>query len=286
MARAQFMAPSHPSLVPYDGSFRITDAPTRVVVKDADKRLNNLGGELEDLQRALVAMNRWAVLLVFQGIDTAGKDSTIRAVMSTMDPVSIHVRAFGPPSTEELDHDFLWRITAHLPERGQIGVFNRSHYEEVLTVRVHPEFLDGQRLPFVPTLEQLWDQRYESIRDYERHLARNGIAIVKFWLNVSREEQRQRFRSRLDNPKKYWKFDEGDIRERARWDDYQTAFEAMVNATSRPWAPWYAIPADDKPSMRAQVAEILVAALQSLQLEYPRQALTRPVEELRALLDD
>ncbi|MEX2031282.1 MAG: PPK2 family polyphosphate kinase, partial [Dehalococcoidia bacterium] len=244
MVRAQFVAPSHPSLVPYDGSFRITDAPTRVEVKNADDRLDGLGEELEDLQRALVAMNRWAVLLVFQGIDAAGKDSTIRAVMSKMDPAGIHVRAFGLPSTEELDHDFLWRITKHLPERGQIGVFNRSHYEEVLAVRVHPEFLEGQRLPFVPTLEQLWDQRYESIRDYERHLARNGIAIVKFWLNVSKEEQRQRFRSRLDDPKKYWKFDEGDIRERARWDDYQAAFEAMVNATSRPWAPWYAVPAD------------------------------------------
>jgi PPK2 family polyphosphate:nucleotide phosphotransferase len=286
MARTQFMAPQHPSLVPFDGSFRVSEAPTQVEVKDADDRLDDLGDELEKLQRALFAMNRWAVLLVFQGIDAAGKDSTIRAVMSKMNPAGIHVRPFGPPTDEELDHDFLWRITAHLPERGQIGVFNRSHYEEVLAVRVHPEFLDGQRLPFVPTLEQLWDQRYESIRDYERHLARNGVAIVKFWLNVSKEEQRERFLSRLDDPSKYWKFNEGDIRERGRWDDYQAAFEGMVNATSRPWAPWYAIPADDKPSMRATVAEILVATLESLELEYPPHDLERPVEELRRLIGD
>jgi len=286
MARAQFTAPQHASLVPFDGSFRVDEAPTRIEVKDADDRLDDLGDELERLQRALFAMDRWAVLLVFPGIDAAGKDSTIREVMSKMNPAGIHVRAFGPPTHEELDHDFLWRVTAHLPERGHIGVFNRSHYEEVLVVRVHPEFLDGQRLPFVPTLEQLWDQRYESIRDYERHLARNGVAIVKFWLNVSKEEQRERFLSRLENPSKYWKFSEGDIRERQRWDDYQAAFEAMVNATSRPWAPWYAIPADDKPSMRATVAEILVGTLRSLDLEYPPHELERPVEELRGLIGD
>ena len=285
-----FNAPAHPTLVPYEGSFAVANAPTAPTDAPSSKelaaQLDALSGELDQLQRSLYAMNKWAVLLVFQGIDAAGKDGAIRAVMNRLDPAGVQVHSFRPPSPEERDHDFLWRATKLLPGRGRIGVFNRSHYEEVLIVRVHPELLDTQQLPFMPVLDQLWSQRYESIRDYERHLARNGVAIVKFWLNLSKEEQRRRFLSRLDDPGKYWKFEEADIRERGYWDDYQQAFEAMLNTTSRPWAPWYAIPADDKSYARVQIAEILVETLRSLNLEYPKHRFTRSVEEMRAMLDE
>ena len=170
----------------------------------------------------------------------------------------------------ELDHDFLWRTTLCLPERGRIGVFNRSYYEEVLAVRVHPEYLKYQKLPRVPSkLKDLWEERYDSIRDYERHLARNGTVIIKFWLNVSREEQRQRFLARLDEPEKNWKFESADVSERGHWDEYQEAFEDALNETSRPWAPWYAIPADSKSHMRAAVADIVVRSLKTLKMHYP-----------------
>lgn len=224
---------------------------------------------LNKLQRVLAAGDRHSVLLVFQAMDAAGKDSTIRSVMQGVDPSGCQVFSFKKPSSLELDHDFLWRTTCRLPERGRIGIFNRSQYEEVLVVRVHPEILGYQQLPGEIDLESIWDQRLTSIRQQEQHLARNGTVILKFWLNVSRDEQKRRFLARLDDPEKNWKFEPRDVVERRSWDDYMKAYEAALNATSRPWAPWYAIPADDKSYMRARVADIIIATLHSIGLKYP-----------------
>ncbi|HEX9732163.1 MAG TPA: PPK2 family polyphosphate kinase [Thermoanaerobaculia bacterium] len=270
-----FEAPPSPYLVPYDGTFRLAGASTAPPAgapdeKKSKKRLKKLTEQLDDLQRVLYADDRYAVLLIFQALDAGGKDSTIRAVLSGVNPAGCQVFSFKQPSAEELDHDFLWRTARRLPERGRIGVFNRSYYEEVLVVRVHPEYLGAQKLPRRPSGEKLWQERYASIVDHERHLARSGTVVLKFWLNVSREEQRKRFLSRLDEPEKNWKFAAGDVAERGHWDAYQSAYEEALNATSRPWAPWYAIPADDKPYMRATVARIVVDALKGLGLEYPQ----------------
>jgi PPK2 family polyphosphate:nucleotide phosphotransferase len=221
-------------------------------------------------------------LLVFQAMDAAGKDGTIRAVLSGLNPAGCQVFSFKAPSAEELDHDFLWRVWKALPERGRIGVFNRSHYEEVLTVRVNPKFLDAQRLPRVPSLPALWKERYESIVDAERHWARNGIVVLKFWLNVSPEEQRQRLLDRIEEPESNWKFMPSDLECRAQWKEYMHAYEAALAATSRPWAPWYAIPADSKSHMRVLVAEILVKTLEQLDLSFP-EASAKHKELLPAL---
>ena len=268
-----FRAEPHPFLVPADQTFRVAAAPTAPPPDTPDKkslrkRLEKLRDKLDDLQHLLYADDRHAILLVFQAMDAAGKDGTIRAVLSGVNPAGCQVFSFKQPTKEELDHDFLWRSARRLPERGRIGVFNRSYYEEVLVVRVHPEFLSGQRLPG-ETGEGIWDERYDSIREHERHLARNGTVILKFWLNVSRDEQRDRFLSRIDEPEKNWKFSSGDVRERGHWDDYMAAYEAALNATSRPWAPWYTIPADSKPFARVAVAEIVVATLRGLGLRFP-----------------
>ena len=287
-----FRAVDSPYLVPFDGAFSVAEAPTRPPAEAPERKalkklLKKRVKRLSALQRRLYAGNRHAVLLVFQAMDAAGKDSTIRAVLSGVNPAGCQVSAFKQPSAEELDHDFLWRTVRHLPERGRIGVFNRSYYEEVLVVRVHPEYLEGQRLPWVPPLERLWEERLASIRDHERHLARNGTVVLKFWLHVSRAEQRRRFLSRLDEPEKHWKFSVADVRERAAWDRYMVAYEAALRATSRPWAPWYAIPADDKAFMRATVADIVVRALESLDLRYPevREADRARFAEMRARLE-
>lgn len=267
-----FKAASSPYLVPDDNSFQTAQASTFVksVAKQTYKnRLGKLVDRLDDVQRRLYASDRHSVLLVFQAMDAAGKDSTIRAVMSGVDPAGCQVFSFKQPSPEELDHDFLWRTSKCLPQRGRIGIFNRSYYEEVLVVRVHPEYLGGQKLPDLPPLDELWQQRMESIRDHEKHLARNGTVILKFWLNVSQTEQHRRFLARLDDRRKNWKFSAGDLSESSRWNDYMHAYEQALNATSRPWAPWYAIPADDKPFMRLQVAETVVNALESLDLQFP-----------------
>jgi PPK2 family polyphosphate:nucleotide phosphotransferase len=284
-----FEAVSSPYLVPFDGTFRVATAPTSPPTPGPKK--SELKGHLEqaierldDLQRKLYAHDHWGVLLVFQAMDAAGKDSTIRAVLRGVNPQGCQVASFKQPSSQELDHDFLWRITARLPERGRIGVFNRSHYEEVLVVRVHPEYLGGQRLPGDIPLERRWQERYESILDFELHLARNGYVVLKFFLNVSREEQADRFRRRIDRPDKNWKFSEGDLKERGLWEDYMSAYEDALNATSRPWAPWYAVPADDKPFLRATVAEIVADSIASLGLAYPQVAPER-MEELLALRD-
>lgn len=275
MPKNGFEAVDSPYLVPADGSFQVGKAltrPRRLPGKEVSKRkLAAQVARLSELQGILYAHDYHSLLLVFQAMDAAGKDSTIRAVLTGVNPAGCEVHSFKRPTDEELSHDFLWRSARRLPERGRIGVFNRSYYEEVLAVRVHPEFLLAQNLPRVPKkLEHLWTERYESIRDHEKHLARNGTLVLKFWLNVSREEQRRRFLSRLDEPAKNWKFESGDIAERAHWDAYMAAYEDALNATSRPWAPWYAIPADDKAYMRATVAEIIVKSLQRLDLRYPQ----------------
>ena len=267
-----FEAPKSPYLVPYDGSFRVADASTSPATEahtHKGKHRKDARRDLNRLQRVLAAGDRHAVLLVFQAMDAAGKDGTIRAVMQGVDPSGCQVFSFKKPSRLELDHDFLWRTTCRLPERGRIGIFNRSQYEEVLVVRVHPQILDSQQLPDPADLDTVWDERLRSIREQEEHLARNGTVILKFWLNVSKEEQRRRFLDRLDDPSKNWKFEPRDVVERRYWDDYMQAYEAALNATSRPWAPWYAIPADNKPYMRARVAEIIIDALQSIGLKYP-----------------
>jgi PPK2 family polyphosphate:nucleotide phosphotransferase len=264
-----------PYLVPFDGSFRVSGAATEPPVaeqgsKKRHKRaLERTIERLKEGQRVLAASDQRALLLVFQAMDAAGKDGTIRAVMSGVNPAGCQVYSFKQPSKEELDHDFLWRVNRCLPERGRIGIFNRSHYEEVLVVRVHPGYLAGQRIPGEDQPEALFHERYESIRSMERHLARNGTMILKFWLNVSQEAQCERLVARIDEPESNWKFNEGDLKERALWDDYMSAYEAALNETSRPWAPWYAIPADSKSFMRRTVAEIVAAAIGSMDLRYP-----------------
>jgi PPK2 family polyphosphate:nucleotide phosphotransferase len=263
-----------PYAVPFDGTFRVADAPTDEPDAETKKRSKELLQEqvekLDRLQRRLWAEDRLSLLLIFQALDAAGKDGTIRAVMSGVNPQGCQVFSFKQPTPEELDHDFLWRTARVLPERGRIGIFNRSYYEEVLVVRVHPEYLEGQRLPWAVSHEELWERRFRSIRDHEEHLARSGTVIVKFWLNISKEEQRQRLLARIEEEDKNWKFSSSDVGERRFWDDYQRAFEDALNATSRPWAPWYAIPADDKPSMRLEVARIVVATLEAMDPRYPQ----------------
>jgi PPK2 family polyphosphate:nucleotide phosphotransferase len=268
-----FSAKAHPLLVPFDGSFRVRAAAT---APDKDKKDSRWKELLEDeikalgaAQYRLFADGRHAVLLVFQALDAAGKDSTIRHVFAGVNPCGLHVTAFKQPSRRELAHDFLWRTTAHLPERGSVAIFNRSYYEEALVVRVHPELLAAQRLPKPPSAS-FWDKRLTSIRDHELHLAEQGTVILKFWLNISRDEQRKQLLERIEDPTKNWKFNAGDLDERARWDDYLAAYEQCLNATSRPWAPWYAVPADNKHYLRLQVAKIVNEALESLELAFPR----------------
>jgi len=270
---ALFQAPESPYRVPFDGSFSRADYPTAPPGDAADKEaiksaLAEIREALDDLQRRLHASGRWSVLLIFQAMDAAGKDSTIRSVMRGVDPVGCHVHSFKQPSSRERDHDFLWRTQAHLPRKGHIGIFNRSYYEEMLITRVHPEYLDAQRLPVGPPA--LWQARREAIIAHERHLAVSGTVVMKFWLNVSRETQRMRFLRRLEKPDKRWKFSLGDVRERGFWPQYMDAYEEAVGLTSRPWAPWYAIPADDKPYMRERVGDIIRRALESLDLRYPQ----------------
>jgi PPK2 family polyphosphate:nucleotide phosphotransferase len=260
--------------VPYNGKFRIggfdTDPPKGSGTEaKLENELKQSVDRLDELQRKLFADERHALLAVFQAMDAAGKDSTIRKVFSGVNPAGFRVHAFGRPSELELRHDFLQRVAARLPERGKIGIFNRSHYEEVLVVRVHPAALAAQNLPDAGG-KGFWEARFESIREFEQHLARNGTVVVKFWLNVSRREQKKRLLERIEDPEKNWKFRLGDLDDRALWDDYQAAYEAMLRATSRPYAPWYAIPADDKDYMRAAVARILVETLERMDPRYPR----------------
>ena len=266
-----FAAKPHRLLVPFDGSFDARKAPTAPPQRKEDwkDRLEAEGKELARAQYRLYADGRRSMLIVLQALDAAGKDGTIRHVFRGVNPSGLHVTAFKQPSQRELAHDFLWRTTPALPERGAIAVFNRSYYEEVLVVRVHPELLAAQRLPTAPA-EGFWDDRLRAIADHERHLAEQGTVIVKFWLNVSKNEQRQRLLERIDEPNKNWKFNARDVDERERWEDYIDAYEHALNATSRPWAPWYVVPADDKHYLRWQVAKLVNEAFDELGLETPR----------------
>jgi PPK2 family polyphosphate:nucleotide phosphotransferase len=225
--------------------------------------------ELADAQELLWASDTYALLVVFQAMDAAGKDSTIEHVMSGVNPQGVQVVSFKQPSSEDLDHDFLWRISKALPERGRIGIFNRSHYEEVVAVRVHPEWLEAQKLPPGPRGKAFWRGRFDDINAFERHLDRSGTKVVKFFLHVSRAEQKRRFLARLDTRGKEWKFSASDVAERAHWDAYMAAFEDAITATSTTWAPWYVIPADNKKVMQAMVARILIETIGSLELSWP-----------------
>ena len=238
--------------------------------KEAKDLLADDVKRLSDLQERLYAEDRWSVLLIFQAMDAAGKDSAIKHVMSGVNPQGCQVHAFKAPSAQELDHDFLWRTTMALPERGRIGIFNRSYYEEVLVVRVHQKILEGQKLPKGLVTDRIWHERYESIRDFERHMARNGTLILKFFLNVSKGEQRKRFLDRIEEPAKRWKFSMGDVAERALWDRYMEAYEEMIQHTSAPEAPWYVVPADHKWFTRLMVARTIVNALDRLDPKFPR----------------
>ena len=273
--------------------FRLKDAdPTETGGLSPDKKkakelLSRGVTMLAELQDKLYAQDRWSLLLIFQAMDAAGKDGTIKHVMSGVNPQGCEVFSFKSPSAEELDHDFLWRTTKCLPERGRIGIFNRSYYEEVLVVRVHPELLGREKLPPKLVTKELWKERYESIADFEKHLARNGTVLLKFFLNVSRKEQKKRFLERLDLPEKNWKFSESDVKERQRWKDYMAAYEEAIRATAAPWAPWYVIPADNKWFTRLVVAGAIVEALEKLQLAYPKvdPEKEKELKAARALLD-
>ncbi len=227
--------------------------------------------EMSDLQSLLYASNRYAVLLIFQAMDAAGKDSAIKHVMSGVNPQGCQVFSFKHPSMEELDHDFLWRTARALPERGRIGIFNRSHYEEVLIVRVHPELLRAEGLPDEALDDKtIWRDRYRSIRHFEAHLHRNGTRIVKFFLHLSKEEQRKRFLARIEEPDKNWKFSRADVEERKYWDDYMDAYEACLSATSMRHSPWYVVPADDKKNARLIISRIILDTLAGLKMAYPK----------------
>ena len=237
--------------------------------KQAGKILEDSVEELAELQELLYASDTWRVLIVFQALDAAGKDGAIKHVMSGVNPQGVEVTSFKEPSSEDLDHTFLWRCMKKIPERGRIGIFNRSYYEEVLIVRVHPELLDTQRIPNVHTENGIWRDRFEDINAFEKHLARNGTKIIKFFLHVSKEEQKNRFLDRINRPDKHWKFAGTDIKERQYFDDYTKVYEEMIAATSTDYAPWYVIPADNKWVSRAAVAAILAGTIEQLDLSWP-----------------
>ncbi len=242
---------------------------------EAQKWLEEGVKKLEELQEVLYAQSSWGLLLIFQAMDAAGKDGTIKHVMSGVNPQGVDVYSFKSPSAEELAHDFLWRTSRCLPPRGKIGIFNRSYYEEVLIVRVHPELLEKQKIPESLRGDHFWRGRYEDITAFERYLTRNGIAIRKFFLNVSRREQKRRFMSRLDEEQKNWKFSASDVKERKYWDEYQDAYEKMIRNTATEFAPWVIVPADNKWFSRLLVVNTIVDALQSLDLEYPKLSKTQ-----------
>jgi PPK2 family polyphosphate:nucleotide phosphotransferase len=238
--------------------------------KHSQELLDRGIADMRDLQDKLYAQDRWAVLIILQGMDAAGKDGLIKHVMSGVNPQGCEVYSFKQPSMEELNHDFMWRCNRRLPERGHIGIFNRSYYEEVLVVRVHPDILKKERVPEELITKNIWQDRYEDIRNSEHYLARNGTVIRKFFLNISKKEQKKRFLERLEQPEKNWKFSASDVTERRFWDDYMNAFEQMIAATSSKHAPWYVVPADNKWYTRLMVAAAIVDALEELKLSYPK----------------
>lgn len=280
--------------VPPGRRLKLDRWPTRVRPlyhdeEDAETRLARQVARTSELQERLYADNRHALLVIFQAMDAAGKDGAIQRVFSGVNPAGCQVSSFKQPSAEELDHDFLWRTALRLPERGRIGIFNRSYYEEVLVVRVHPEYLAAQRLP--PTqggAGQFWKQRLASIAEHEAHLHRNGTTVLKFFLHVSKDEQRQRFLDRIEHPEKNWKFCLGDVEERQYWDAYMQAYEAALPATSTHESPWYAVPADDKKNARLIVSQVVNATLEAMDPQYPRPDPRRVAElkSARRLLGD
>lgn len=273
---------------PFDGSLRHADLVSRADAEQSGNRgkLKKCRKRLEPLQEALYASKQYSVLCIFQALDAAGKDGTIRRVFKGLNPTGLHTASFKRPTPLEMEHDFLWRTSLQLPRDGEIGIFNRSYYEEVLTVRVHPEFLDGQYPAGVPDPERLWPARYRAIREHERHLAMANTVVLKFWLHVSLEEQARRFLDRIEEPDKRWKFSAHDVAETKFRKAYEEALLTMLNETSRPWAPWFVIPADHKPYMRFQVADILHQALAALPLHYPQPDVTedQEMEQLAATL--
>lgn len=279
-----------------DGTSAIKLATTPTLIEDfydgkkAYRRfLEDYEDEIDELQQMMYAHDRYSLLLIFQAMDAAGKDGTIRHVMSGINPHGVEISAFKRPSSEELDHDYLWRTTKRLPERGKIGIFNRSYYEEVLVVKVHPKILtEGQRIPTAHTydLSQVWQERYADIRQFEQFLYRNGTRVVKFFLHLSKDEQARRFLDRIERADKNWKFSEGDLAERAHWEDYQQAYQDAINHTATPEAPWYVIPADDKKNMRLMVAQTVLDQLKALPMHYPKvdQARQEELQQYRQQL--
>jgi PPK2 family polyphosphate:nucleotide phosphotransferase len=280
---------SRPMRVDDGAKFRLKDVDPGDTLwfksKDKDRAKEGLETgvqALAELQDLLYAQDRWALLLIFQAMDAAGKDGAIKHVMSGVNPQGCQVYSFKAPSDEELDHDFMWRVMKSMPERGRIGIFNRSYYEEVLVVRVHPEILHKQKVPAELITKNVWDERYKDIKSLERYLTRNGIVIRKFFLHVSREEQKQRFLARLDEPEKRWKFSVGDSKERQFWKDYMNAYEQMIQNTATGYAPWYVVPADNKWFTRLVVAGAVIDALNSLNMQYPKVSKEKE-EELQAV---
>lgn len=274
-----------------DSKVRLKDWPTLVKPfydskEDYERLLDKHVDDLSTVQRAFYAANQHALLVIFQAMDAAGKDGAIEHVMSGVNPQGCQVYSFKQPSPVELQHDFLWRTTRDLPERGHIGIFNRSYYEEVLIVRVHPELLKNESIPESLLGKHLWEERFEDIRCFERHMARSGTVIRKFFLNVSKQEQKKRFLARLDEPEKNWKFSAGDVHERKYWDDYQKAYEEMISATSTEDSPWYLVPADNKWFTRLVISSVVVDTLESLDLAYPKveDAKKKELEEAKKVL--
>ena len=283
----------------FANKYRVTD-PKKFRIKDTDpgdtngfkskenaKELLQKGVELlSDLQEKLYAQNQWAVLLIFQAMDAAGKDGTIKHVLSGVNPQGCEVFSFKSPTSTDLNHDYLWRCMQCLPERGRIGIFNRSYYEETLAVRVHPEFLAKQKIPKKLTGKNLWDERFEDINAFEQYLSRNGVLVRKFFLNLSKEEQRRRFLSRLEESEKHWKFSPADAKERGYWDEYQHAYEETIRKTSTKHSPWYVVPADNKWFTRLVVASAVVEGMQSLNLDFPKvdDAMLKDLDSTRQVL--
>ncbi len=273
-------------------NFRLKDYPTddypefKKNEKKIFKDWLQMGVEtLAAMQDKMYAQDKWSLLLIFQAMDAAGKDGAIKHVMSGLNPQGCQVNSFKAPSAEELDHDFLWRCAKELPERGRIGIFNRSYYEEVLVVRVHEQILQSQNIPQKLITENIWEERFQDIRNFEEHLHRNGTIIIKFFLNLSPDEQKKRFIERIDNPDKNWKFSTGDVKERKYWNDYMNAYEQLIINTSTENSPWYVIPADDKPYARIAVAAAIISAMDSMDLKYPEVSAEK-IEELQKIREE
>lgn len=276
-----------------DKNFTLKDKPTSYSIEgdhiSVRKTLKMGVKALAAMQDILYAQDKWSVLIIFQAMDAAGKDGAIKHVMSGINPQGCQVSSFKGPSSEELDHDYLWRCQKHLPERGRIGIFNRSYYEEVLVVRVHEQILKGQKIPEKLINENIWENRLEDIRNFEKYLNRNGTVVIKFFLNVSKEEQKRRFIERVDNPDKNWKFSAADAKERGYWNDYMHAYEELIKNTSTKKSPWYVIPADDKSYARIAIASAIIHALDEMDLEYPKvsaEKIAELNEVKRALLEE